>query len=442
MTSAAALERLLRRHPRSIDLGLGRIERLLDRLGNPERSLPPVVHVAGTNAKGSVIAFLRAFIEAAGLRVHVYTSPHLVRFNERIRIAGKVIADDALAALLEECEEANSDGDGDEITFFEITTAAAFLAFSRIPADVTLLETGLGGRLDATTVTEPALTIITSISLDHQHYLGDTIEQIAREKAGILKNCVPCLVARQERKAAAVIAGEAEKIGAPLIHEGKDWYIRKTHEAIHEAMHDAMIYESAGVARHLPLPGLAGGHQMRNAGIAITAADQLSKLIDGITIADAAIRLGLKTVCWPARLQRLENGPLAGMLPEGWELWLDGGHNPAAAKALAAHTRTWRDKPLYLVFAMMRGKDPEAFLKPFEAKLAGLRAVAIPGQENAYAAQDLARAAGNWRIAATASENVAAAVGDIVGGASGAARILICGSLYLAGSVLGENEPR
>ena len=438
--TAAALERLLRLHPRSIDLGLGRIERLLGRLGNPERAMVPVVHVAGTNAKGSVIAFLRAFIEAAGLRAHVYTSPHLVRFNERIRIAGEVIADDALAALLEECEEANSDGDGDEITFFEITTAAAFLAFSRSAADVVLLETGLGGRLDATAVASPALTIITSISLDHQHYLGDTIEQIAREKAGILKNCVPCLVARQERKAAAVIAGEAEKIGAPLIHEGKDWYIRKTHEAIHDAINDTMIYESAGVARHLPLPGLAGGHQMRNAGIAVAAADRLSERLDAITIPDAAIRLGLKTVCWPARLQRLENGPLAGMLPEGWELWLDGGHNPAAAKALAAHARSWRDKPLYLVFAMMRGKDPAAFLKPFEAKLAGLRAVTIPGQDGAYAVQDLVTAAVAWRMAAAASENVAAAVAKIVS-APGPARILICGSLYLAGSVLGENWP-
>ncbi len=434
--TAAALERLLRRHPKSIDLGLGRIERLLDRLGNPERALAPVVHVAGTNAKGSVIAFLRAFIEAAGLRAHVYTSPHLVRFNERIRLAGEVIADDALAALLEECEEANDDGGsgdgGGEITFFEITTAAAFLAFSRSAADVTLLETGLGGRLDATTVASPALTIITSIALDHQHYLGDGIEQIAREKAGILKKNVPCLVARQERKAAAVIAGEAEKIGAPLIHEGKDWYIRKTGKA--------MVYESAGVARPLPLPGLAGGHQMRNAGIAIAAADQLSKLIPGVTVANAAIRLGLKTVCWPARLQRLENGPLAGMLPEGWELWLDGGHNPAAAKALAAHARSWRDKPLYLVFAMMRGKDPEAFLKPFEAKLAGLRAVVIPGQGGAYPAQDLVEAARAWRMAAAAAENVAAAISDIVGGASGPARILICGSLYLAGGVLGKNE--
>lgn len=430
MTAALErLERLLRRHPRSIDLGLGRIERLLGRLGSPERSLPPVVHVAGTNAKGSVIAFLRAFIEAAGLRAHVYTSPHLLRFNERIRLAGEVIADDALAALLEECEEAIA---GDEITFFEITTAAAFLAFSRTPADVLLLETGLGGRLDATTVVDPALTIITSISLDHQHYLGDTIEQIAREKAGILKKDVLCLVARQERKAAAAIVSAAEKTGAPLIHEGEDWYIRKTG--------DGMIYKSAGVKLPLPLPGLAGGHQLRNAAIAIAAADQLSKLIPGFTIPAAALKLGLKTVSWPARLQRLDSGPLAGMLPEGWELWLDGGHNPAAAKALAAHARTWRDKPLYLIFAMMAAKDPEAFLKPFEAKLAGLRAVAIPGEGGAYPAERLARAAKAWRMKAAAAESVQAAVAEIVT-APKPARILICGSLYLAGHVLRKNEP-
>jgi dihydrofolate synthase/folylpolyglutamate synthase len=426
--TAAALDRLLRLHPKSIDLGLGRVERLLGRLGRPERALPPVVHVAGTNGKGSVIAFLRAFIEAAGFRAHVYTSPHLVRFNERIRLAGEVIADDALAALLEECEEANT---GDDITFFEITTAAAFLAFSRSPADVLLLETGLGGRLDATTVADPVLTVITSIALDHQHYLGDSIEQIAGEKAGILKKDVPCLVARQERKAAAAIVSAAEKAGAPLIHEGRDWYIRKTG--------DAMVYESGGVRRALPLPGLAGGYQMRNAAIAIAAADQLSKLTGRITVDDAAIRLGLKTVSWPARLQRLNTGPLAGMLAEGWELWLDGGHNPAAAKALAAHARTWRDKPLYLIFAMMRSKDPEAFLKPFEAKLAGLRAVAIPGEGGAYTAERLVEAAMAWRMAAETAESVATAVDDIVGGAPGPARILICGSLYLAGSVLREN---
>ncbi len=429
MTGDAALERLLRLHPKSIDLGFGRIERLLGRLGSPERALPPVVHVAGTNGKGSVIAFLRAFIEAAGLCAHVYTSPHLVRFNERIRLAGEVIADDALAALLEECEEANAGG---EITFFEITTAAAFLAFSRRPADVVLLETGLGGRLDATTVADPALTVITSIGLDHQHYLGDTIEQIAREKAGILKKGVPCLVARQERKAAAAIVSAAEKAGAPLIHEGKDWFVQKGG--------DGMVFKSAGVTRHLPMPGLIGGHQMRNAGIAIAAADRLGKLVPGISVADGALEFGLKAVSWPARLQRLDAGPLAGMLPEGWELWLDGGHNPAAAKALAVHARTWRDKPFYMVFAMMRPKDPEAFLKPFEAKLAGLRAVAIPGEANAHTAERLVEAAGAWRIEAAAAESVAAAVAEIVT-APGPARILICGSLYLAGQVLGEKGP-
>ncbi len=423
LSSDAILERVSRLHPKLIDLGLDRVEALLGRLNDPHKKLPPVIHVAGTNAKGSVIAFLRAILEAAGLRVHVYTSPHLVRFNERIRLAGSLIEDQALADILEECEAANG---ADPITFFEITTAAAFLAFSRHPADVVLLETGLGGRLDATSAVEkPALCVLTPISMDHQKFLGDTLDEITLEKTAIMKPGVACVTAAHGRKTNKLVAEQAKEIGAPLFAEGKDWFVRKAAKGL--------IFESGETRLDLPFPALVGAHQHRNAGLAVATVKQLT----GFAIPKAALSLGLKTVQWPGRLQILTRGPLPESLADGWELWLDGGHNPAAAEAIAKHYRSWRKRPLYLILGMMEGKDPQAFLKPLEGKIALLRTIKIPGKGSLDAAT-LAEAGRTWRMEAAPCDDVSQAVTDIAT-ASEPGRILICGSLYLAGSVLKDN---
>ncbi len=427
--AAAASEPILARltglHPKLIDLSLGRIERLLDRLGRPQRGLAPVVHVAGTNGKGSVVAFLGAMLEAGGSRVQAYTAPHLVRFNERIRLTDGTIAEPALAALLEECEDANGD---QPITFFEITTAAGLLAFSRQPADVLLLEVGLGGRFDATNVIEPPVcTALTPISIDHQQFLGATLERIAGEKAAIMKSGVPAVVAPQEPAPSAVIERASARVGAPLYRAGREWSM--------SAAADGFRYASPAWAMDLPAPALRGAHQLVNAATAIACLERLPDLAVGA----AAIRLGLATARCPGRLQRLGRGPLAALLPEGWELWLDGGHNAAAGAALAAAAEAWSERPLHLVFGMLNSKDPAGFLAPFAGRAAELKAIAIPGQRNALDAdscRDAARAVG---IAATSAEGVAAAVQDLVSGA-GPARILICGSLYLAGQVLAENR--
>ena len=417
-------------HPKVIDLSLGRVETLLERLGNPHRKLPPVVHVAGTNGKGSTIAFMRAMLEAAGYRVHCYTSPHLVHFNERIRVAGTLIDDAALSGLLEECESANS---GDAITFFEVTTAAAMLAFSRTPADIVLLETGLGGRLDATNVIDaPALCVITPVSLDHQHFLGDTLEEIAGEKAGILKPGVPCILAKQERKADRAIAERAKEVSAPLLREGADWFIRMSGD---EMVFEIVGEDGARTKRNLPLPTLTGTHQQRNAALALAALDRLP----GFDVPDSAAALGLKSATWPARMQKLRSGPLIDLLPDGWELWLDGGHNEAAAKTIRTQTRQWRDKPLHLVFGMLNTKNPEDFLKFLEARIGLFRGIAIPGEENTLSAEQVCEAASAWRMEAAPAIDTAAAISDIVGSSETPGRILISGSLYLAGTVLKQN---
>lgn len=433
MSTDQILKRLLTLHPKVIDLSLERVERLLAALGNPERQLPPVVHIAGTNGKGSTVAFLRAFCEAAGLRAHVYTSPHLVKFNERIRVAGQLISDAALNDLLEECERVNA---GQPITFFEITTAAAFLAFARTPADIVILETGLGGRLDATNVIkQPRLTCITPVSLDHQHYLGDDVDTIMGEKAGILKPGVPCIAAQQgSRKLEKTLADAAKKVGAPLLAEGKRWFSRVSGGRRGEPK---MVFKGETVERTFPMPRLVGRHQLRNAALAIACVDALAP---DLIISDAAIALGLGTVEWPGRLQRLKSGPLVEALSDGWELWLDGAHNRGAAEVLAQHTRGWREQDLWMVFGALHQRDPLDFLKPFEAKLAGFRGVAIPGEENSLSAAEVAQAASLLHMQAAAADSVLHAVRDImkVAGPKGG-RILICGSLYLAGTVLQDN---
>lgn len=413
------------------------MRRLLARLDDPQDKLPPVVHVAGTNGKGSTLAFLRAMLEAAGWRVHVYSSPHLVRFNERIRLAGALIEDEALLALLEEVEAAN---DGAPITFFEVTTAAAFLAFARMPADIVLLETGLGGRFDATNVVKrPAVTAITRISHDHAQFLGDDLGGIAREKAGIMRPGVPVVIQRQPQAAAwRALRDAAESCGAPIypgLGEGAQamgaagWTVAPTAHGFR--------YESAARKLDLPPPGLLGRHQLDNAGAAIACLERLH----GLDAPDDAIRAGLRNVDWPARLQRLTRGPLADALPPGWELWLDGAHNDSGGEALAAQAKAWGEadgKKLDLVFAALRAKIPAEVLAPLAPYAAHLTAAPIPGHD-AFAPEELAEAARALGMDAAAAPDFASAVRVRFALSGPPRRVVICGSLYLAGEVLREN---
>ena len=352
-----------------------------------------------------MIAFLGAMARAAGSRAHVYTSPHLVSFHERIALDGMHIDDDSLLALLEECETANA---GAPITFFEITTAAAFLAFARAPADLALIEVGLGGRFDATNViAHPGLTAITPVAMDHMHYLGDTLAKIAFEKAGILKPGVPAVIGRQEPEALAVIEARAAELAAPLTIAGREfgpW---------------------TGAA-----PSLAGAHQRDNAAQAAACARALG-------IPESAIAAGVATASWPGRFQRLTAGKLAGRLAPGWELWLDGGHNPGAARAIAAMLAEWRDRPVHLVYGMLNTRAPADFLAPLAPFVAGIGTVTIPGEANAIPANDLAEAATKLGITAAPHLSLAAALDAVP--RHGTGRVLVCGSLYLVGAALAEN---
>ncbi len=415
------LARLLTLHPKLIDLSLDRVMRLLRTLGDPQDELPPVIHVAGTNGKGSTIAFLRAFLEAAGKRVHVYTSPHLVSFHERIRIAGKLVAEKMLGALLAECERANA---GQPITFFEITTAAAFLAFAREDADYALVEVGLGGRFDATNViAKPAVAVVTPVSLDHQHFLGETVAAIAFEKAGILKPGAPVVVGPQPAEAAAVIAARAAELRAPLHRYGREW-------TAEQAEGGGLIYRGRRTL-NLPPPGLAGAHQYDNAGAALAALECLP----GFAFDVAALARGIGKIEWPARLQKLRRGPLVRALPEGAELWLDGAHNAAGGEALARFVAGWR-RPTGLVFGMLKTHDARAFLKPLAPHVTRLSAVAIPGEANTLSAEESAAAARALGVAAAPAKSLREAVAAV---SAPGQRTLICGSLYLAGRVLAAN---
>ncbi len=425
---AAILERLVRLHPKRIDLGLERITRLLTRLGEPQSKLPPVIHIAGTNGKGSVAAFQHAIFAAADLRVHRYISPHLVRFNERILLAGSEISDEALAAVLLEAEAAN---DGAQITFFEITTCAALMAYARTPADVLLLETGLGGRLDTTNVVaRPLLTAITPISLDHQDYLGPDLASIAAEKAGILKTGVEGVIGLQPKEAGGVIAKRAREIGAPLFRRGEAWEI-SPHER-------GFVYESDGWRLELPLPSLPGAHQIDNAGLAVACLERAQ----GLAVTADAIAAGLTTTRWPGRLQRLAAGPLVAALPQGWELWLDGGHNAAAGAVLAQMAEAWRQDdaiPLKLIIAMQANRDPAVFLAPLAKAVAELAAVQMPPRGNMHEAAVLAAKAKKLGIRPTAAGSLAEAVAALTRDGGERGRILICGSLYMAGWVLRDH---
>ncbi|MBR0681758.1 bifunctional folylpolyglutamate synthase/dihydrofolate synthase [Roseomonas eburnea] len=414
----AIVERLHALHPKLIDLSLERMERALAALGHPERHLPPVVHVAGTNGKGSTCAFLRAIGEAAGQRVHVFTSPHLVHFHERVRLAGTLVSDAELTAALEEAEARNA---GEPITVFEITTAAALLLFSRVPADLLVLEVGLGGLYDATNVVaRPAATAITSVSMDHMEFLGDTLGGIAVEKAGIIKPGVPCATGQQAPEAAEAIARIAAERGAPLLVRGRDWRCDATEGG-------GLRYADARGALDLPPAALPGPHQAENAGIAIAAL----RAWNPSWLTDIAVARGVAAAEWPARLQRLR-GALAATLPAGFELWLDGGHNAGAGLALASHLPSWRDRPLHLVVGMKQGKASGEFLRPLIPFATSLTAVAEPGQHLAMPVEDIVAASGG---VARPGPTVAEALARI-GREEPPGRVLICGSLYLAGEVL------
>ena len=423
MTKASSdiiLERMMSLHPKIIDLTLDRMWRLLAALDHPEQRLPPVVHIAGTNGKGSVQAMMRAGLEGTGKRIHAYTSPHLARFHERIRIAGDLISEADLTAVLDECEAANG---GIPITYFEITTCAALLAFSRVPADYTLLEVGLGGRLDATNVVDdPALCVITPVSLDHQSYLGDTLAEIAGEKAGIIKRGVPCVVGRQEDAALAVIEARAERLDAPLLVHGQHWHV--------DQERGRLVFQDETGLLDLPLPRLIGAHQIDNAGIALAG-------LRALGMGEDACEAAMTDVVWPARMQRLTHGPLVDAAGR-CELWLDGGHNPAAGEALASVLEGFGDRPLHLVCGMLNTKDIAGYMRPLALLTTALHAVDIPGEAATASAEETAKIARGAGHDARVASSVIAAVSTISAQDPGA-RILICGSLYLAGNVLREN---
>jgi dihydrofolate synthase/folylpolyglutamate synthase len=414
------LQRMMTLHPKVIDLTLARVERLLAALGNPERRIPPVIHIAGTNGKGSTQAMIRAGLEAGGDRVHAYTSPHLARFHERIRLAGDLISEPLLTALLDECVRANGP---DEITFFEITTCAAFLGFARTPADWTLLEVGLGGRLDATNVVDqPRLTIITPVSLDHQTFLGDTVTAIAGEKAGIIKRGVPVIVGPQTDEGLAVIEARAARMGAPVHAFGQHWHVAEDR--------GRLIFQDETGLLDLPLPNLPGPHQIQNAGAAIAALRALGR-------DEAACQAAVTRADWPARMQRLRHGLLVDAAPRV-ELWLDGGHNPAGGEAIAATLARMPKRPTHLICGMLNTKDVTGYMRPLAAQVTRLYAVSIPGEKNTLPAEATRDAAHSAGIDAVTAPSVAEALATIAT-SNPEARVLICGSLYLAGWVLRKN---
>ncbi|MBS0471227.1 MAG: bifunctional folylpolyglutamate synthase/dihydrofolate synthase [Proteobacteria bacterium] len=432
--STAILQRMLALHPKKIDLALDRILRLLHRLGDPQLRMPPTIHVAGTNGKGSVCAFSRAMLEAQGLKVHMHISPHLVRFHERIRIAGELISEDELVATLEEVERVNA---GEPITYFEITNTAMFLAFSRHPADALVLEVGLGGRYDATNVIDkPAVTVIQPVDLDHQDFLGSDIRGIAAEKAGIIKRGVPLIVGPQQDGPLEVILSHADRLSAPAYVFGQDFSAHQEH--------GRMVYQDEHGLLDLPLPKLIGRHQIENAAVAIAALRYSGRNWG----TDAAIETGLRSVDWPARLQRLSRGPLIAAAPKGSEIWLDGGHNPHCAAAVSravADLEDLADRPLYLICGMLKTKDAVGYLQAFRGLARHVVTVNIPGEPaslGAGALYDMARAAG---LDAAPAEDLEDAMLQLQAWSRAHAkepppRILICGSLYLAGQVLAENS--
>jgi dihydrofolate synthase/folylpolyglutamate synthase len=423
----AALARLQALHPKLIDLSLDRMLRLCAALGDPQTRLPPVIHVAGTNGKGSTVAYLRAMAEAAGLRVHVFTSPHLVRFAERIRLAGTLITDEHLGEVLERVEAANA---GQPITFFEITTAAAFQAFSEIPADLCLVEVGLGGILDATNVVMPLVSVIAPIDIDHREFLGDTLGKIAQEKAGIIKPNTPVVCARQQEEAERVVEREADLFEAPLTLMGREFDAWNERGRLLVQMQDRLL--------DLPAPSLPGEHQFANAGLAVAALLTL----DDPRIDEAAMARGIAATTWPARFQRLTAGPLADTAKAaGADLWLDGGHNPhaGAAVARALGELAARDgRPVALISGLLANKDATGFFSPFAPLGAKVFTVTFEGHAAASAAQTAA-AAELAGLRAHACDTIGAALEKALA-IEPTPHVLICGSLYLAGEVLAMSQ--
>ncbi len=415
--SDVILDRMMSLHPKVIDLTLDRVWALLAALDHPELKLPPVIHIAGTNGKGSTQAMIRAGLEAAGKNVHAYTSPHLARFHERIRLAGKLITEAHLSEVLDECYRAN---DGANITYFEITTCAALLAFARTPADYTLLEVGLGGRLDATNVIDtPALTIITPVSMDHEGFLGDTLAKIAGEKAGIIKRGVPCIVGPQADEAMDVIEAQATRLGAPLLAYGQHWHVSEER--------GRLVYQDDTGLLDLDLPNLPGRHQIQNAGAALAALRHLN-------MPEASFDGAVQNAYWPARMQQLKGTSLNDLAPET-DLWLDGGHNPAAGEALAAHLHGLPKRPTYLICGMLNTKDVRGYLRPLAGVADNLTAISIPGETNTLSAEETETAARDVGLNADHADSVENAL-RLIAKTEPRARVLICGSLYLAGHVL------
>jgi len=403
-----------------IDLKLDRMLRLLSLLGNPHKRIPPVIHVAGTNGKGSLIAYLKAIFEAAGLRVHVYTSPHLVQFRERIVLDGKMIENAQVTSLANHVARLLEQ---QPATFFEATTALAFLAFAQKPADVVLLETGVGGRLDATNVIDkPLLTAITPVALDHMEYLGDTIAKIAGEKAGIIKKNVPCVIGRQSPEAAAVLAEKAQGLDAPLYRLGQEWRV-ENHHYISPAKNIALA------------PSLAGEHQFDNAATAIACIEQLPQF----AITDAHIAQGLAHAVWPARLQKLKAGPYLDILPGGIELWLDGGHNQQGADVFAEWLGT-QNRPAYIICGMISGKDSDGYMRVLAGKVRGVYAITIPNESTSKKAEEIAASAAKAGLPAKVVPSIEAALAEIAQAAPQSALVAIAGSLYLAGFVLQKHN--
>jgi len=422
------LDRLSMLSPGRDVLGLERITRLLDRLGNPQRALPPVFHVAGTNGKGSTCAFLRAALEASGRQVHVYTSPHLVRFNERIRVADELIDDPWLAELLDEVLSVSEDI---QPSFFEVTTAVAFLAFARIQADACVIEVGLGGRLDATNVIEhPLVTGIAQLGIDHQSFLGEKLEQIAAEKAGIAKPGVPLVTLAYPGLIASRVGQVAVAAGAQWLPKGQSWDAAVYQQQLH--------YRDGAGKMSLPLPRLPGSHQGQNAALAVA----MLRSQDRLTVPESALRAAMQWAEWPARLQRLRGGALVERLPAGAELWLDGGHNPAAARVVADYfrPRLAGGRPFQIILGLLENKDASGYLSAFRDLQPHLTFVPVPGHPH-HPTEVLAMMARTLGLSAGTAETPAEALQRIEGGgtANRAPVVLIAGSLYLAGRVLEAN---
>lgn len=411
-----------------IDLDLSRIKTLLNELGNPEKKIAPVIHVAGTNGKGSTTAFLRAIFQAAGYRVHTYTSPHLVKFNERIGILGVDISDDFLFEVIEECRLA-AERISLQTTFFEGTTAAAFLAFSKVKADVVILEVGLGGRLDATNVIDnPIMSIITSISLDHTEYLGDTMVQIALEKAGIIKTNCPCVISQQYEGVMDVLNQVALQLNSPSFSYEYDW--------ISYPENNKLIYESKEKKLILPAPNLQGAHQYINVGNAITAAINLKDF----HITDEHIVHGITNAVWPARLQKLIDGNIIKNLPKDIEFWVDGAHNEAGSHVLSIWLEEQEKLPTYMIFGMTKGRDCQKFLKAFVGKIEHIAGVLIEAEPSSYGGEFIQAQALNTGFAASAHSTIDEALNYLTKIIKTPARIIACGSLYLAGDILSKNQ--